>query len=260
MTRSGGKPTTDPQGRADFPFIQPQLTAEEYEEFQRWVGLGVGGLPHTLEGFRTLQGLNEKLRNPLDLSLISALIEQEGDLQVLGNLPQRSGTRPTVAAFAIPHRQTDQHNSTAVRQKQQTVFDEVVAQNQTVVHYQKSYFERHNEAVFLNNSEHGNQTVVRATHGEVGHMHPTDGSMHFSLSPSDTKEVSQKGWGELHGLAGQVYKGDHEVPITYTMVYSPRTEPELAITKQILQAAIRYSSLRTDAAKHSRYDWPYDKA
>jgi hypothetical protein len=71
--------------------------------------------------------------------------------------------------------------------------------------------------------------------------------MRFSLSPSDTREVLQKGWGELHGLAGQVYQGEQALPATYLMVYSPRTEPELAVTKQILQAAIRYSSLRVNA-------------
>jgi hypothetical protein len=110
------------------------------------------------------------------------------------------------------------------------------------VHIQKIYFEKHNDAVFLLDSATGNQTVVVSTHGEVGHMHPNDGSMHFSLSPSDTKEVLEKGWGELHGLAGQVYKPGAALPATYMMVYSPRTEEELAVTKLILQAAIQYSS------------------
>jgi hypothetical protein len=237
------KKETDQQDQADPSSIRSQLTEEEYKEFQCWVALGAGGLPHTLEGFRTLQSLNKRRKDPLDVSHLASQIGQRGDIQTLNNLPKRSDARPTIAPFAIPHRQTDQHNSAAIREKQKAIFDEVVGQNQALVHYQKSYFEKHNEAVFLNNREHGNQTVVCATHGEVGHMHPTDGSMHFSLSPSDTQEVLQKGWGELHGLAGQEYKGDQALPATYLMVYSPRTEGELAVTKQILEAAIRYSSL-----------------
>jgi hypothetical protein len=79
--------------------------------------------------------------------------------------------------------------------------------------------------------------------------------MHFSLSPTDTKEVMEKGWGELHGLAGQVYKGNDALPPTYIMIYSPRTEQELAIVKQILQAAIKYSSLKvgSQAGTKPRY-------
>jgi hypothetical protein len=229
---------------ADLSSIRSQLTDAEYGEFQHWLALGEGGLPHTLEGFRTLQTLNRKLRNPLDSSRIAGLVGQQGDLATLRNLPGRTGTRPTIAPFAIPHRQLDQHNGPAVREQQRAMFDEVVEQERLFVHYEKSYFEKHNDAVFLNDKEQGNATVVNATHGEVGHMHPADGSMHFSLSPSDTKEVLEKGWGELHGLAGQVYGGNQALPATYTMVYSPRTESELTVTKQILRAAIRYSSLR----------------
>lgn len=89
--------------------------------------------------------------------------------------------------------------------------------------------------------------VVTTTHAEVGHMHPNDRLMHFSLSPSDTKEVLEKGWGELHRLAGQIYKPGSKLRSTYVMVYSPRTEDELVTIKKywILEAAMLYSSLHT---------------
>lgn len=231
--------------QTDLDAIKAQLTPEEFKEYQSWVAIGVGGLPHTLEGFRTLQSLNKKLRNPFDISQLVAKMGATGDIKTLTDLPTRTGARPTIAPFAIPHRQTDQHNTTAIREKQKALFDAVVAQNKSLVHVQKSYFEKHNDAVFLNDSTKGNQTVVTATHAEVGHLHPTDGSMHFSLSPSDTKEVLEKGWGELHGLAGQIYKPGSQLPATYMMVYSPRTEDELVTIKKILEAAILYSSLRT---------------
>lgn len=63
--------------------------------------------------------------------------------------------------------------------------------------------------------------------------------MHIILSPTDTKEVTEKGWGELHGLAGQGAAAK-----TYMMIYSPRNEEELEITKKILEAAIKYASLQ----------------
>ncbi len=234
---------------ADLAVIQSQLTPDEFKEFQNWVSIGPGGLPHTLEGYRTLQALNKKLRDPLDVSNLISKIGKDGDVNSLKNLPKRSRPRPRIAPFAIPHRQLDQHNDAAIRAKQKEIFVEVTDQNKTFVHFQRSYFEKHNEAIFVNDSARANQTIVSTTHGEVGHLHPSDGSMHFSLSPSDTKEVIEKGWGELHGLAGQVYKANDALPATYTMIYSPGTDQELAVVKQILEAAIRYSSTRSKDVK-----------
>jgi hypothetical protein len=61
--------------------------------------------------------------------------------------------------------------------------------------------------------------------------------MHIILSPGDTKEVIEKGWGELHGLAG-----NGPAAKTYMMIYSPRNDMELEITKKILEAAVKYAS------------------
>jgi len=238
--------TSSQQSEAELAAIREQLTPEEFRQYESWVAIGVGGLPHSLDGFRTLQSLNKKLRNPLDISQLVDRIGATGDIKTLKNLPKRTGARPAIAPFAIPHRQTSQHNTSVVRDQQKVLFEEVVTQNKSLVHFQKSYFEKHNDAVFLNDSTQGNQTVVTATHAEVGHMHPIDGSMHFSLSPSDTREVVEKGWGELHGLAGQIYKPGSQLPATYMMVYSPRTKAELVVIKKILEASILYSSLRTD--------------
>jgi hypothetical protein len=62
--------------------------------------------------------------------------------------------------------------------------------------------------------------------------------MHLTLSPSDAKEVIEKGWGELHGLAG----GGPLIK-TYLMIYSPRNDAELEAVKKILEAAVKYASL-----------------
>jgi hypothetical protein len=48
----------------------------------------------------------------------------------------------------------------------------------------------------------------------------------------------EKGWGELHGLAGQ----GRILIKTYMMVYAPRTEKELEITKKILESGVKYQT------------------
>ena len=219
-------------------YVKSQLTNEEYKNYQDWVALGVGGLPHTLEGYRTVQALNKRMGNPLDVKRISPLIGTKADRAFLKKLPKRKGTRPKIAPFAIPHRQTDQHNDDQLRTLQQKIFDDVVAKNSALVHYQTSGFERNNKAIFLKDTLRANPEMNKATHGEIGHIHPSDGSMHMTfLSPGDARTVIEAGWGEFHGLAG-----DGRLTQTYMMLYSPRDPKELEITKLILEAAIKYAT------------------
>jgi hypothetical protein len=219
-------------------FIESKLTLAEYQDYKAWVSLGVGGLPHTLEGFRTVQFMNKRMGNPLDVKRIIPLIGTKEDKAFLKKLPQRVGTKPNIAPFAIPHRQTDQHNENQIREKQEKLFNDAVTNNASIIHYQTSGFERNNKAVFLNDTLQANPNMNKATHGEIGHIHPSDGSMHMTfLSPSDAKTVIEAGWGEFHGLAG-----DGRLTQTYMMLYSPRDEKELEITKLILDAAIKYAN------------------
>lgn len=215
------------------------LTGEEYKDYQDWVALGLGGLPHTLDGYRTVKMLGKQMKDPVDISRITGGIDKRGDIKVLVNLPGREGARPTIAPFAVPHRQMNQHNDTVTRNKQKQIFDAQVADARYHLLYKMSYLEKHSPGIFLKDSAAGNQTIVPVSHAEVGHIHPTDGSMHIILSPADTKEVIEKGWGELHGLAGQGAAAG-----TYMMIYSPRNEAELEITKKILEAAVKYASLQ----------------
>jgi hypothetical protein len=221
--------------------IQFYLGEEAYKDYQAWVALGLGGIPHTFEGYQTMKQLGTQMKDPLDVNRIAGGIGKKGDVIVLKNLPKRKGAKPTIAPFAVPHRQVDQHNDSITRLSQKRIFDEQVANPAYNLQYKFSYLEKHNYGIFLKDSAAGNQTIVPVSHAEVGHIHPTDGSMHIILSPSDTKEVIQKGWGELHGLAGQGAAAK-----TYLMIYSPRDKKELDVTRQILVAAVKYSSLRTD--------------
>lgn len=213
------------------------LTETEYKDYQEWTALGIGGIPHTLEGYRRVKMLGKEMKNPTDVNRFTADIGKRGDIKILSDLPMREGTRPTIAPFAVPHRQMNQHNDTLIRKKQTQIFDETVANPAYNLFYKTSNFEAHNPAIFLKDTLNANATVIPKSHGEVGHIHTTDGSMHFTLSPSDAKEVIEKGWGELHGLAG-----DGTLIKTYMMVYSPRNEKELEVTKQILLAAVKYAT------------------
>ena len=200
------------------------------------VALGIGGLPHTLEGYRTVKALGKEMKDPLDVSRITAGIGKPGDVKTLAKLPRRKGTKPAIAPFAVPHRQMDQHNDTITRGKQKQLFDDEVATSNGKLVYKTSYLERNSPGIFLVDSASGNQTIIPVSHAEIGHIHLFDGSMHIILSPSDTKEVIEKGWGELHGLAGQ-----GRAAKTYLMIYSPRDGQELEITKKILDAAVKYA-------------------
>ena len=109
------------------------LGDEAYRDYQNWVALGVGGIPHTLEGYRRVKLLGSQMGNPLDLNLIKADMGSAGDVKALSELPKRKGQRPTIAPFAVPHRQTDQHNDTVTRSNQRKIFDSQVANSQIIV-------------------------------------------------------------------------------------------------------------------------------
>ncbi|MGZ8556930.1 MAG: luciferase domain-containing protein [Chitinophagaceae bacterium] len=160
-----------------------------------------------------------------------------GDKRVSVTDNCREGQKPTIAPFAVPHRQMNQHNDTVIRNLQKKIFDAQVADVYYNLVYKMIYLERNSAGIFLKDSAAGNASVVPISHAEVGHIHPTDGSMHIILSPSDTKAIIEKGWGELHGLAGQ-----DRAAKTYMMIYAPRNEMELVITKSILEAAVKYAS------------------
>ncbi len=217
-------------------FIQSQLSEADFKEYKAWTALGLGGLPHTLEGFRSVQQMNKMMKDGTDWHRIAPYIGENGDISAIKKLPKRTGSKPNIAPFAVPHRQTDQHNTLDIREIQVALFDDQVAQSGGKLVFKNSYLEIHNPGIFLTDSASGNPSIVPVSHAEIGHIHKFDGSMHIILSPSDTKEIILKGWGELHGLASAGTRAAK----TYMMIYSPRNKKELEITKRILAAAVQY--------------------
>ncbi|MBK5299520.1 MAG: hypothetical protein JJE40_20420 [Vicinamibacteria bacterium] len=211
------------------------LAGWAYTDYRSWLALGPGGVPYNLQGWAQVTWFRFQMRNSLDTSFIEAQIGRQGDSRGFDELTARPGQRPRVDPHPIPHRQLDQFGDKETRRAQQALFDTVTSGNHLLV-YRKSVFERRNDAVCLREPITGNQTT--AAQGEIAHIHPSDGSMHMTLSPTDAPRVIHAGWGELHGLAGV----NGRLPATYTMVYSPRNEKEIAVVEQILHAAVKYAA------------------
>ena len=208
-----------------------------YRDYRSWLALGPGGLPYNLYGWVKVTRLRLMKRNPTETVILERFIGREGDLRGLATLPRRAGSRPRVDPHPIPHRQTDQHGSAQVRQEQHQIFDQQVANHPHLLIYRKSHFERRNDAICLREPEQAPRHAQDA-HGEIAHIHPSDGSMHMILSPSDAKTVIEAGWGERHPLAG-VYVG---LPETYMLIYAPRSAEENAVLERILGAAVVYAA------------------
>ncbi len=204
-------------------------------DYRAWRSLGTGGLPPTFKGWLKTTQWRLMKRNPL------AEHAEANGLHMLADLPQRAGRRPRIGPHPVPHRQLSQTADAGLRAKLKAVFDAKVSAREDVLYYQLSYFEKHNPAITLRCPECGHPDAL-ASHGEIGHIHPSDGSMHMILSTADANAAIKAGWAERHGLAG-VTLG---LPSTYMMVYAPRDEAEIAVIDRLISAAIAHMSSPRD--------------
>lgn len=204
-------------------------------DYRQWRALGVGGLPQSWRGWLRTTLWRLRKNNPFDLEVLRARQGSPDDVATLAALPRRAGPRPRVAPHPVPHRQLTEHAPDAMRARLSVAFDARVAQDPGRLSYALSHFEKTNQAVTLQ-AQLCRHKDARATHGEIAHIHPSDGSMHMVLSASDAASVVERGWGERHGLAG-VALG---LPLTYTLIYAPRDEAEVRTSAAILDAAVAY--------------------
>ena len=204
-------------------------------DYRAWRALGPGGLPSTWRGWLETTRLRAIKRNPLALDTLQAVRGDAGDIATLMDLPSRRGARPRVGPHPVPHRQLSDHAPPALRETLAEAFAERARGDPERLALVRSHFEKHNLAVTAR-AECRRHVVARAACGEAGHVHPSDGSMHMILSPSDACLAIERGWGELHGLAGHAF----DLPPTYTLVYAPRDAGEAATVMRILNAAIAY--------------------
>lgn len=205
-------------------------------DYRAWIALGEGGLPSNIFGWFAVTAMRPMAGDPFDQSVFADKLGSSTDQTFLGDLPTRAGPRPTVAPHAVPHRQTDQIPDQGVMQQLSNMFDGIVARNDDRLHYQLSQYEKHNQAIWLRDVEGGNPATGLG--GEIGHFHPSDGSMHTILSPSDAKQVLDKGWGELHSMARfkRIFPTE-----TFVMLYAPARAEHVPVIRDIIEAATRYA-------------------
>lgn len=101
-----------------------------------------------------------------------------------------------------------------------------------------SVLEKSGDALLLSDNIATPHSIAKKTKREIAHVHTGVGSgdysLHLCLSPTDCKEVISKQWGERMTLAGTL------MPEEYLIIYTPRTEEEVAVVKGIVDAAIAF--------------------
>jgi len=206
-----------------------------YFDYRAWYNLGAGGVPHNVVGWAMVTAVRPLKIDPHTLSGFEQAIGQGSDVTTLQGLPRREGERPNIAPHPIPHRQLTQVGSDATLSALVSAVDGIVRQQPGLIEFKTSRFETHNDAVWLSEPQKGNPDTLSG--GEVAHVHPSDGSMHVILSPSDAKLVMEAGWGELHPIAGY-----GPLAPTYLMLYSPRDAADIAVIRRIIEAAVFYAT------------------
>ena len=174
------------------------------------------------------------MRDPLDMTTLRHLAKTVAHAAYLAPLPFRCATRPQVGHHPIPHRQLNQRAAPHLVATLQTAFDAAVMENASRVGYALSHFEKHTQAI--TSLSNGGDPIADTSHGEIAHIHNSDGSMHMILSPADAVVAVEAGWAELHGLAGRAVG----LPATYLMIYAPQSGQDVVIVSRLLAAAIAY--------------------
>lgn len=202
-------------------------------DYRGWTALGEGGIPHGLAGWWRMNSLRRRLdTDPIDTSCF----ELAGRVSALADLPQRDGARPAVAPYSIPHRQAGGNASAEVVRELCTFIDaEAERRADEGVYLAESGFEKHHDALFSTRLRDSSEEET----GEVAHVHQPQGTLHVNLTASDAKIVIERGWGELHGLAGKGWR----LPKHYTLLYLPRTPAEIEAVKRIVGSALDQAAL-----------------
>lgn len=134
------------------------------------------------------------------------------------------------------------------------VFDDTVAKHPSLLEKKRSLYEKHHDAIFVHPSllqdpASGVPATARVSRGEIGHVHE-DGSFHLYFSPADTKVLIEKNWVERHRLARtKPFLGVmnlFSVAGTYVMVYGPRDEGELDVTRVLLENSVKFMTGREE--------------
>lgn len=190
-------------------------------DYLQWRRLGVGGLPANPLGWLTVSRMRFEARDPLQVRVEDSTTSEPTGL----TLPRRLGYRPRVARHPVPHRIIGEHTSDRLRDELMKVVEDFVEHSAPALEFRTSRWEKHNQALCLIGG------------GEIGHVHPSDASVHVILHPVDAQHAIDLGWGELHPLAGS-----RGLPSTYTLLYPPRTFAEVECIREVISAGVHHLS------------------
>lgn len=210
-------------------------------DYQAFLSLGSGGTPQTWNGFKRITMLDwfgkiDTLEPP----------QSVGDKGYLEELEQRSGQRPQVVGIA-PQRQIDQRAPKHVIDYLLTYLDHLSAENSSRIHTATSFLEKHTTGL-LAHKPCVTQPIFRTFGCEIVHPHKVDGSLHCMLHPKDIEKVINAGWGERHSIARAdpwwmfwffATEGRPPIPEHLCFIYAPRSEYEVCVVADIVEAGVK---------------------
>ncbi|EKM54773.1 uncharacterized protein PHACADRAFT_258849 [Phanerochaete carnosa HHB-10118-sp] len=214
-----------------------------YLEFK---ALGPGGLPYDVRGWLMALVLKAFSRETLSTAEYDADANKDSWLDDREGIPRRQGARPSGGFHVVPARQLDQVPSGEMFQRLDELFDRVVRLNPGLLEYSKSPHEKRHNGIVVKQSAPASHHVLHFGLREVGHIHPSDHSVHVIMAPQDCKFVIERGWGERHKISGSrslhalPFPKEAKLPKEYIWIYAPRDERELAVMEKILVASARF--------------------
>jgi hypothetical protein len=215
--------------------LPPLLALYIHRDYKAFLSLGPGGTPSTPLGYLKLKCLSVIcLRQPLQPMPIAPHFRPQKGYLNDDSIPQRKGERPLVEGIA-PQRQQTQKSNAAVYQNLVDRIHALAEDPRNRLEERTSCFEKYSSGLFTK------VPITRTKDGEICHAHPSDGSMHLSLHPSDAKVALENGWGQRHPLARGGWCRRF-VPKEFTLIYAPRTVEEVEILMQIVAASIWWVS------------------
>jgi hypothetical protein len=148
------------------------------------------------------------------------------------SIPARQGARPSTTK-TNPHQQLDQHPPKNIIEK----LREYILTFQNIIEAPTHISVPGTPAFFLTTCERSGFEEGFIVDNEFVHIHPLpDGSLHIALPEDVGMQMTALQWGEPHVLAGM-----HGLPKTIYMLYAPRDENELSVTKKLIEISYEFA-------------------
>lgn len=223
--------------------VQPSLTAVLiaialvqcviYNDYKAFLSLGPGGTPSNFLGYLKLKLLKCFAFRDSEMYTappIPIMVRPDiGYFQPVHTITYRPGPRPKIVGLA-PQRQADQLGCPVAHVTLRKTLNGLAVDCPEQFFTAVSCFEKKGLALF------SKQPLNQTCHGEICHVHHTDGSLHLNLHPMDAQVVIAQGWGQRHPLSRGGWM-KRFVPREFLMIYAPRNLEEVNIVAHIIEAA-----------------------